>query len=51
MTLNFADEKPIYLQIAEEIEDAILSGHLKRMGKFHPLPKYRSTTKLIRLLR
>ncbi len=24
--MNFAEEKPIYLQIAEKIEDAILSG-------------------------
>ncbi|HEY8421543.1 MAG TPA: GntR family transcriptional regulator [Thermoclostridium sp.] len=26
MQLNFEDEKPIFLQIAEQIEDAILSG-------------------------
>lgn len=33
MTLNFADEKPIYLQIAEEIEDAILSGAFEEDGQ------------------
>ncbi len=26
MNLNFDSEKPIYLQLAEEIEDAVLSG-------------------------
>lgn len=26
MNINFESEKPIYLQVAEEIEDAILSG-------------------------
>ncbi len=26
MNINFESEKPIYIQIAEEIEDAILSG-------------------------
>ena len=26
MNLNFESEKPIYLQLAEEIEDAVLSG-------------------------
>lgn len=26
LQVNFEDEKPIYLQIAEQIEDAILSG-------------------------
>ena len=33
MTLNFADEKPIYLQIAEEIEDAVLSGAFEEDGQ------------------
>jgi DNA-binding transcriptional regulator YhcF (GntR family) len=33
MALNFADEKPIYLQIAEEIEDAILSGAFEEEGQ------------------
>ncbi len=33
MTLNFADEKPIYLQISEEIEDAILSGAFEEDGQ------------------
>lgn len=29
MNLNFESEKPIYLQIAEEIEDAIFTGAFK----------------------
>ncbi len=31
--MNFAEEKPIYLQIAEKIEDAVLSGAFEEDGQ------------------
>ena len=32
MKLDFNNEKPIFLQIAEEIEDAIFTGSFKEEG-------------------
>lgn len=48
MNLNMESEKPIFLQIAEGIEDGILTGLFRKKLRFRQLLNFLLLTRLIR---